>query len=47
LWGAGHVIPYDGDPFFEALQEVYDEISERDPPTPRTQTRRLPAPALG
>jgi SAM-dependent methyltransferase len=31
LWGAGHVIPYDGDPFFEELQEVYDEISESLP----------------
>jgi SAM-dependent methyltransferase len=28
LWGAGHVIPYDGDPFFEEIQEVYDEIGE-------------------
>jgi SAM-dependent methyltransferase len=32
LWGAGHVIPYDGDPFFEELQEVYDEICESLPP---------------
>jgi trans-aconitate methyltransferase len=32
LWGAVHVIPYDGDPFFEELQEVYDEISESRPP---------------
>ena len=32
LWGAGHVIPYDGDPFFEELQEVYDEIGESLPP---------------
>jgi SAM-dependent methyltransferase len=28
VWGAWHVIPYDGDPFFEDLQEVYDEIGE-------------------
>lgn len=28
LWGAGHVIPYDGDPFFEEVQEVYEEIGE-------------------
>jgi SAM-dependent methyltransferase len=28
LWGARHVFPYDGDPFFEDLQEVYDEIGE-------------------
>jgi len=32
IWGAGHVIPYDGDPFFEELQEVYDEIGEALPP---------------
>jgi SAM-dependent methyltransferase len=32
LWGAGHVIPHSGDPFFEELQEVYDEISESLPP---------------
>jgi len=40
LWGAGHVIPYDGDPFFEELQEVYDEIGEALPPgsaVPRPQ----------
>jgi len=28
LWGAGHVIPYNGDPFFEEIQEIYDEIGE-------------------
>ena len=28
IWGAGHVIPYDGDPFFEEIQAVYDEIGE-------------------
>ena len=32
LWGAGHVIPYDGDPFFDELQDVYDEIGESRPP---------------
>ena len=31
LWGAGHVIPYVGDPFFEELQEIYDEIGESLP----------------
>jgi SAM-dependent methyltransferase len=39
-WGAIHVIPYDGDPFFEELQEVYDEIGESvppDAPLPRPQ----------
>ncbi len=38
LWGASHVIPYDGDPFFEEIQEVYEEIGEGLPPgrvTPR------------
>jgi SAM-dependent methyltransferase len=32
LWGAGHVLPYDGDPFFEEIQEIYDEIGESLPP---------------
>lgn len=32
FWGAGHVIPSDGDPFFEEIQEVYDEIDEGLPP---------------
>jgi SAM-dependent methyltransferase len=31
VWAAHHVIPYDGDPFFEDLQEVYDEIGESLP----------------
>jgi SAM-dependent methyltransferase len=31
LWDAGHVVPYDGDTFFEELQEVYDEIGESLP----------------
>lgn len=31
LWGAGHVFPYNGDPFFEELQEIYDEIGESLP----------------
>lgn len=40
IWGAGHVIPYDGDSFFEEIQEVYDEIGESlppDSPLPRPQ----------
>jgi SAM-dependent methyltransferase len=40
LWGAGHVIPYDGDPFFDELQGVYDEIGEHlpaDATVPRPQ----------
>jgi SAM-dependent methyltransferase len=32
FWGAGHVIPYDGDRFFEEIQDVYDEIGEGLPP---------------
>lgn len=31
-WGAGHVIPVGGDPFFEEIQEIYDEIGEGLPP---------------
>jgi hypothetical protein len=31
VWGAIHVIPHEGDPFFEELQEVYDEINESLP----------------
>ena len=32
LWEAVHVIPYDGDSFFEDIQEIYDEIGESLPP---------------
>lgn len=32
IWGAQHVIPYDGDPFFAEIQEIYDEIGEGLPP---------------
>lgn len=28
FWSATHVLPYGGDPFFEQLQPVYDEIGE-------------------
>ncbi|MEA3019738.1 MAG: hypothetical protein QOI47_1262, partial [Actinomycetota bacterium] len=28
IWGAGHVIPDGGDPFFEEIQDVYAEIGE-------------------
>jgi SAM-dependent methyltransferase len=28
FWDAGHVIPHGGDPFFEEIQEIYDEIGE-------------------
>ena len=43
IWGAGHVIPYDGDPFFTDLQPVYDEIGESIPPgTPTPRPGELP-----
>jgi SAM-dependent methyltransferase len=32
FWGAQHVVPVGGDPFFEELQPVYDEIGEGMPP---------------
>jgi SAM-dependent methyltransferase len=38
IWGAGHVFPEDGDPFFAEIQDVYDEIGEGLPPE-RTQPR--------
>jgi SAM-dependent methyltransferase len=40
IWGAGHVIPDDGDPFFVEIQDIYDEIGESlppDAPLPRPQ----------
>ena len=32
FWGAAHVSPRDGDPFFGEIQDVYDEIGEGMPP---------------
>jgi SAM-dependent methyltransferase len=32
IWGAGHVFPAGGDPFFREIQDVYDEIGEGMPP---------------
>jgi SAM-dependent methyltransferase len=32
FWEAGHVFPHGGDPFFEELQEIYEEIGEGLPP---------------
>lgn len=32
IWGAGHVLPVNGDPFFREIQDVYDEIGEGHPP---------------
>lgn len=31
IWGAGHVFPDNGDPFFKEIQVVYDEINEGKP----------------
>ncbi len=31
IWGAGHVFPDGGDPFFAELQDVYDEIGDAQP----------------
>lgn len=31
FWGAVHVVPDGGDPFFRELQDVYDEIGEGEP----------------
>jgi SAM-dependent methyltransferase len=35
IWSATHVSPEGGDPFFEDLQDVYDEINEGMPPGAR------------
>jgi SAM-dependent methyltransferase len=35
IWAAGHVFPDGGDPFFEEIQDVYDEIGEGLPPGAR------------
>jgi SAM-dependent methyltransferase len=32
FWDAVHVFPHGGDPFFEEIQEIYDEIGESLPP---------------
>lgn len=43
LWGARHVIPYDGDRFFEEIQPIYDEIGEGTPPgAPLPRPNELP-----
>lgn len=36
MWDVLHVQPDDGDPIFDELQEVYDEIGESRPPGERT-----------
>ena len=42
FWEAVHVFPLDGDPFFEELQDVYDEIGESLPPdVPRPRPQEL------
>ena len=43
FWDASHVFPCDGDPFFERIQEVYDEIGEGLPPgSSRRQPGEVP-----
>lgn len=43
LWSADHVFPADGDPFFDGIQDVYDEIGEGMPPgAARHQPGELP-----
>jgi SAM-dependent methyltransferase len=42
-WAAEHTFPDGGDPFFEEIQDIYDEIGEGIPPgTPRTRPGELP-----
>jgi hypothetical protein len=40
LWGAGHAIPYDGDPFFEELQEVMTRSASPSRPAPHCRGLR-------
>ncbi len=43
LWSATHVVPRDGDRFFEEIQEVYEDIGESVPPgTPLPRPQELP-----
>jgi SAM-dependent methyltransferase len=43
VWGAGHVFPEGGDPFFEEIDDIYEEIGEADPPgTPRYRPGEQP-----
>jgi SAM-dependent methyltransferase len=43
IWSAQHVFPVGGDPFFEELQEVYDQIGEAPPEgAPRPAPGELP-----
>ena len=32
IWTQGHVFPEGGDPFFDQIQDIYDEIGEGQPP---------------
>ncbi len=44
FWAAGHVFPDDGDPIFDELQEVYDEIDGGEPAgAPRPRPGELPS----
>jgi SAM-dependent methyltransferase len=43
IWSATHVFPDDGDPFFDEIQQVYDEIGEGHPEgAPRPRPGHLP-----
>ena len=43
IWGAVHVFPEGGDPFFSEIQDVYDEIGEGLPPgSPQPQPWEQP-----
>ena len=44
LWAAEHTFPDGGDPFFEEIQDIYDEIGEGLPPgAPTTGPGSRPA----
>jgi hypothetical protein len=43
FWSAVHVLPVDGDPIFDEIQAVYDEIGQSIPPgTPVPRPQQLP-----
>jgi SAM-dependent methyltransferase len=43
FWSATHVFPDDGDPFFDEIQDVYEQIGEGHPSgAPRPRPGRLP-----
>ena len=43
FWEASHVFPDGGDPFFDEIDDIYDEIGEADPPgTAKPRPGELP-----